>query len=416
MNNGLRKIGNIRWSGPLITSVLSITILGAALLVGLPNLLGAVSSPGWDGDPDDVFASLEAAHNRQAEISVRRFQGRSPFVVPGRPRTRPAPPRPEPPKPPTRTAPPPKVDSGPPKTYAGPDPLGVAGPLVFFEGNLRIPVGRESDGVRVIRILGPTRVKLGHRGGEYEVSFLDDDPESVFTPFKSDDPDRLLGRETRPLDSSASEDAASTASPTETEVAANDPPSPPTEAKPTAPAEEPASVATPPASRPWTPSRGERVTVRFREGGQERTLTGEVEYLGNQGGQRTMVIRGEVDGRKVFQRITAPQLIDVKPGDGTAAPTPPRAETPETTDDPDSEEPAIVDEPTESSEEPSDEDDLDAQDEQRLRGLTYAELTALSQTIATRLEEADLPADSRVQLEAEFRLVNELLRETPPEG
>ncbi len=414
MNDGPGKIGSIRWSGPLITSAVSIAIVLVAVLVGLPSLVGAVSAPGWNGDPDDVFASLEEAHDRQAEISARRFQGRSPFVVPSRPRTRPAPPRPEPPKPPRRTTPPPKVDTGPPTTYAGPDPLGVAGPLVFFEGNLKIPAGREAEGVRVIRILGPTRVKLGHRGGEYEVSFLDDDPESVFTPFEDDDLDRLLGREIQPLDPARPRPSSSNA---ET-VASSTPESPGKDPAETERGETPpGTVATAtPGNRPWNPSKGERVAVLFNDGGQERAMTGEITYLGEEGGERTMVLRSEIDGRLVFQRISATQLVELRPEPDGEAPPSPRERRPANSEESEAQEPAIEEENVEPSDEPAEEDKLDVEDEQRLRDLSFAELSALSQTIARRLEESTLPADDRVRLEAEFRLVNELMRETPPEG
>ena len=169
-NHGLQ---GVRWSGTLIASLLAVTIALVAIGAELPSLFGAISTSSWSDDGTDAFAAIDAAHQRQADVNVRRFAGRSPFELPSRPSTRPAPrpTRPEPrPSEPVREAP--KRDLGPPTNYTGPDPVGVAAELVFFENGDQILVGDEDGGVTVLGILSPRRVRLGHKGGEYEVDFL----------------------------------------------------------------------------------------------------------------------------------------------------------------------------------------------------------------------------------------------------
>ena len=404
MNEGLQKLKSVHWSGPLITSVASILIVSAVIIIGLPSVISAVAAPSWDGQSEDIFAALENDHDRQAEISARRFQGRSPFVVPSRPRTRPAAPRTETPKPRPRVEAP-KVETGPPKNYTGPDPIGVAGPFVFFSPNTQILVGEEDNGVEVIAILSATRVKLGHKGGEYEVSFLKADPESIFTPFKSLNSSSVLGR--------AAASAIRPVPPVRAVRAVRD-----TEPVAAAIPVEPAADATPDAgnsdgnaAEPWTPSQGSQVTVTFNDGDVTRSLTGNLEYLTGSGSARNMVIRGTIDGRTVYQRINGAQLLTIDPADPTERNTPRREE------DPTSEAPAEEMEETEETEVVEEiSETIDPSTEANIRGLSYAELSALNLQLAERLESSDISEQIRADLEIEIRLVNELLRETPPEG
>ena len=179
----LRPPADIRWSGPLIASMLAIAIAAIAVALEVPRLASAVFSPGESIRDFDLAAELAMKHGRQSEVNARRFEGRSPFVVPNRPPTRPAArPRPEPrPKQTVATKPP--APSGPPKTYQGPRPVGVAVNAVFFENGDVIYQGQERGGVTVLAVLGPNEVRLGHRGGEYQETFLMGETGSLFTPF-----------------------------------------------------------------------------------------------------------------------------------------------------------------------------------------------------------------------------------------
>ena len=393
MNEGLQKLKTIRWSGPLLTSVASILVVSAIVFAGLPGLISAVAAPSWDGNSEDVFATLADAHDRQAEISARRFQGRSPFVVPSRPRTRPAAPRVETPKPRPRVEAP-KVETGPPKTYTGPDPIGVAGPYVFFTPNTQILVGQEGNGVEVIAILSANSVKLGHKGGEYEVSFLKADPESIFTPFESLNSNRVLGR----------------ASPNAT------PRTPVTEiAEPVTPTTTPESEVEAMSSTdgdddaPWTPSQGSQVTVTFNDGGVTRSLTGSLEYLTGSGSSRNMVVRGTVEGRTVYQRISGDQVVTMDPVTAKTANERTTESAAESTLE-GTEEIQVIEEIEEIPE------TIAPSTEAALRGMSFSELSVLNVQLNTRLESSDLGIQDRVAIEVEIRLINELLRETPPEG
>jgi|GEM_PF-4402298 len=166
------SLSGVRMSGPLITSLLALTIAVGVLLIEVPGLLSAVATPSWADDGGDPMALLAASHAEQAEINRRRFTGRSPFVVPSRPRSRPkatvARPRE------TISAPePPKGPAPPPVTYSGPKPTGILGTLVLFgSAENVIALGDEKDGVKVLAIIDIWQVRLAHKGGEYEVDII----------------------------------------------------------------------------------------------------------------------------------------------------------------------------------------------------------------------------------------------------
>jgi SAM-dependent methyltransferase len=52
--------------------------------------------------------------------------------------------------------------------YLGEKPKSVLGPIVYFE-SFQIKVGEESNGIKVLATNAPWSVKLGYKGGEYEV-------------------------------------------------------------------------------------------------------------------------------------------------------------------------------------------------------------------------------------------------------
>lgn len=388
MSDLRQKLGVHRWSGPLVTSVIAIALAIGVVLANIPTLIQALSSPNSDGNDQDIFATLTEAHNRQAEVSSRRFLGRSPFVVPGRPRTRPAPPpvRTERPKPEPRPVT--KVDTGPPSSYTGPDPTGVAGTVVFFDSDLRVSIGQEENGVRVLDILGPTLVRLGHKGGEYEVSFLDDDYSSIFKPFSGSTSSDILGE--APTNSQGA--------PVSTPVA-----EPETQAT-TRPVQEIEGGS-------WSPQRGGAVTVTFNDGGQERTITGRIQYISSPGGEGggSMVIRGEIDGRTVFQRIDDSQVVEMTEAPEDALPP---LEDLEDTADPDEE----SDVPAEDELGEEGEAEVDPQMEERLRGMSVAQLESRHYQLTAVLNRPELEEQMRAGLEAELRMINDLLRERANDG
>ena len=368
------RLGTHRWSGPLVTSVLAIGIAGVVLATGIPTLIGAISSPSWDGNDDDIFASLEQAHDRQAEASSRRFLGRSPFVVPGRPQTRPAAPKPRPERPKPEPRPePPKVDPGPPSTYTGPAPTGVAGPLVFFGSNDQIPLGQEKNGVKVLALIGPTAVRLGHKGGTYEVNFLDDDFSTIFKPFSDSIDPGVLGK--------APEGAGE-----------------PEPSEPSEPSESVASTAPAAVSEPWSPQRGSAVKVTFNDRGEDRTIFGRIQYLGRggDGKGRSMVVRGEVDGRAVFQRIDESQVIEM--GEAPDDMVPP------------------IDDDDGVDEEPLSDEDVSPNLAETLRNMSNAQLESRHYQLTEILNRPELGDEMRDGLETELRLINDILRGQSNDG
>lgn len=167
------SLSEIRWSGTLVTSVLALAIAGGVLLAEIPGLLSAVTTSSWTTPDSDPVAELAARHAEQAEINRRRFSGRSAFVLPSRPKSRPKPPPKRAPE--RRTEPEaPKGPPPPPATYSGPRPTGILGTLVLFgSAEDAVAIGEEKDGVKVLEIMSIWRVRLAHRGGEYEVDLLD---------------------------------------------------------------------------------------------------------------------------------------------------------------------------------------------------------------------------------------------------
>ncbi|MDE0888121.1 MAG: hypothetical protein OSA40_01545 [Phycisphaerales bacterium] len=166
------SLSEVRMSGPLITSLLAVAIALGVLVIQVPGLFSAVATPSWENDAEDPIAVLAANHAEQAEINRRRFTGRSPFVVPSRPRSRPKAPAARTRETPT-AAEPPKGPPPPPTTYSGPKPTGILGTLVLFgSAENVIALGDEKDGVKVLAIIDIWQVLLAHKGGEYEVDII----------------------------------------------------------------------------------------------------------------------------------------------------------------------------------------------------------------------------------------------------
>lgn len=175
-----------RWNGPLIVSVLAIVAAVVVALSAVPGVVSAVFSPWPDENTGRVLEELLVAHAETAANGQNRFLGRSPFFVPRRPPTRPAPaPPPRPTDPIVDTEPAEAPIAGPPSTYQGPKPTSLLGASVFFRSKeIWITVGKESGGVTVVAIKDPWTVTLGHSGGEYDVGLWGDRQSGFFsTPF-----------------------------------------------------------------------------------------------------------------------------------------------------------------------------------------------------------------------------------------
>ena len=190
-------------------SVLAIAIAAAFILSGLFSVLGSMAESSVQPADADVMSQL-LANNLVMEDSEKRFTGRSIFYIPREPR-RPAPPPPPPREPVEETAPPPPPPPTIPAKYAGPAPKSILGNDVFFEGSLRIPQGETASGVKVVLVRGPFDIRLGWKGGEYEINLFEEEIPDFFStlPFANGQSSNLLQIETIAAPNRSTESASS---------------------------------------------------------------------------------------------------------------------------------------------------------------------------------------------------------------
>ncbi len=159
-------------SRPLLLSTAGLVVAGIVLVVPLPGLLAAMftTSIGDDSASENMQAYL-VAHDRDLATYRERFEGRSLFFRPPAPAVKPAPkPRSE-----NKTEAPPTPPPIP-MTYGGPAVIAVIGDQVWFKSkdNLKLRVGEEGAGVKVLASNPPWTVKLAYAGGEYDVPVFKD--------------------------------------------------------------------------------------------------------------------------------------------------------------------------------------------------------------------------------------------------
>jgi hypothetical protein len=172
-------------NSPQVWSLLFIIAAGAAVLLALPPVLGALFSPGTSETAvDEKFAALMADHEDALATYQARFDGRSVFFPPPSPAPQ-APVRVSTPKQPEPDQP---VIETPviPHTYTGPSIRALLGDTVWFHGGLRLAVGEEAEGVEVLSVDAPWSARVAYAGGEYDVSLFEN-----ATPFFHD-PDAPL--------------------------------------------------------------------------------------------------------------------------------------------------------------------------------------------------------------------------------
>lgn len=158
---------NLHFTRPLLLSTVGLVVAGIVLVTPLPGLLAAMftTSIGQDSAGENMQAYL-AAHDRDLATYRERFEGRSLFFRPPAPAVKPAP-KPRSENKPEAPLPPPPI----PMSYGGPVVIAVIGDQVWFKSkdNLRLGVGEEGAGVKVLASNPPWTVKLGYAGGEYDV-------------------------------------------------------------------------------------------------------------------------------------------------------------------------------------------------------------------------------------------------------
>ncbi len=172
-------------NGPLGFSLAAVALTAIFLLMGLATLIGSAFGRGTgDAEPKKELDKLVALHNDSMKNWQDQFNGRSVFFKP----LAPIPPAPPPPKNPP---PPVIVDPGPPPidpVYRGPSISFAYADTVYFNPAtasdnvkyLRIRVGEEKSGIKVISCNLPWSVKVAYKGGEYDVKIFDKNAEDVF--------------------------------------------------------------------------------------------------------------------------------------------------------------------------------------------------------------------------------------------
>lgn len=159
----------------MAASTLAISAATLVVCVGAARMASTVASGGIDDHPQSsAIASLINEHDVRIDEYARRINGRSIFFAPVHEKSevrfralesRPA-------------ESPLLIAEGPPPHYTGPVVIWAIGDDVYFrkspptktEKYIRLGVGDEQDGVRVLSIESlPRTVRVGHAGGEYDV-------------------------------------------------------------------------------------------------------------------------------------------------------------------------------------------------------------------------------------------------------
>jgi len=137
------------------------------------------------------MAALVMQYDENNAADIARFNGRSAFFKPIQ-IARPTPPTPmrevaqdlPPPPPPEPIGPPPA-----PASYTGPTLIAIIGNEAWFRNGsgsaaiVRLQIGEEKDGLKLVSTLEPTMVKVQHRRGTYEINLFDADE-----PFFREEP------------------------------------------------------------------------------------------------------------------------------------------------------------------------------------------------------------------------------------
>lgn len=175
--------------GPLGWSILSIFVLAVLAVIGISSLLAPLLGKSSEDAKTSATAPELEKYAQFVAMDIDRFNGRSAFFKPIRivvplPPAPPPPVRNDPPDVPTAI-----VDSGPPpppQNYMGPTLIAIIGEEAWFRGSgtgpdavLRIKIGEEKEGLKLVSTLAPSDVIVEHRNGEYPINLFESN-ESFF--------------------------------------------------------------------------------------------------------------------------------------------------------------------------------------------------------------------------------------------
>lgn len=249
----LRLPIGVRWSPVLGVATAAAVLLAGFAMWAFVGVVGSILTFGSGSDPAQGLTDALKRHGELAQVSTKRFDGRSAFFTPPAPVRRPPKPTkpPEPPKPPPPPPPPPI-----PREYGGPKPVGAIGGLIYFADSTQIRVGEERGGVKVISSAAPWSVRLAHGGGEYDVPFWTRGREEF---FNNNDWKNMKGSTPgiEPVGAPKTDTGARPIAPAPSAAATGTPPGPVpvTPPGPSGPERPGPGLAAPPgaqASNPWT--------------------------------------------------------------------------------------------------------------------------------------------------------------------
>lgn len=194
----MTNINSLR--GPLGWSIVSIAIISVFSIYAFVAMLSPFLTGGSPEELESKTASLVERYDEYVAIDIARFRGRSAFFKPIR-KPKPTPTTPPPPK----DVPEPEdviIDPGPPpppRDYMGPDLIAIIGDEAWFRSGgtgfgsvIRLKVGEEQDGLKVVSTTAPSVVNVEYRRGEYSIDlFTSDEPFFIDNPPPSTSVDFL---------------------------------------------------------------------------------------------------------------------------------------------------------------------------------------------------------------------------------
>jgi hypothetical protein len=167
--------------GPLGWSIGALIVLFFFVCLALATIVAPFFIQAGEQPSNSRMVALVEQYDENNAADIARFNGRSAFFKPiriARP-TPPPPPREEvedlpPPPPPAPIGPPPA-----PSSYTGPALIAIIGNEAWFRNGtrsspvIRLQIGEEKDGLKLVATLEPTMVKVEHRMGTYEIDLFD---------------------------------------------------------------------------------------------------------------------------------------------------------------------------------------------------------------------------------------------------
>jgi hypothetical protein len=177
--------------GPLGWSIAALIVLFVFLCIAFAAIISPFFAQAGDTPSNSRMVALVVQYDENNAADIARFNGRSAFFKPIR-IARPTPPPPPkievadlpPPPPPAPVGPPPA-----PATYTGPKLIAIIGNEAWFRNGsgsspvIRLQMGEEKDGLKLLSTLEPTMVKVQHRRGTYEIDLF-----SADEPFFREEP------------------------------------------------------------------------------------------------------------------------------------------------------------------------------------------------------------------------------------